>query len=449
MNMSRSQCCAWISTTSRRSTTLLGHPAGDELLIRVAGRLTRYLGDAHLVARLGGDEFAVLINGSGQDAVSAAGRILDAFDSPIVVEGRALTVRPSIGFTFTTAESSQTTVDDLLRQADLAMYAAKREGGGCVRSFVPALQNLYELTRSRVPAVADPPRPVASAAEPALSTGTPRQTPRVVWLALGVVALGIVVYSISTQLRALPGRDVLYDSWLYPGLMLASAGLVAARAWRVAAERWGWFLIAAGMACSAVGDVVYELSVPTGQSPNAADPLYLAFYPLVYGGLVLLTKTRLQRVPHPIRLDALVAGFTLAAAGAALMVGPIAAATSGSLATVVVGLAYPAGDVLLLALAAGMVAIFGWRTERRWGLLVAGFMVMGGRGHDVPVPDGAGILHRGHLDRHVVVGGGPVGSRCQLAAGVRRAVPYDAGLGSLVPALACTVARAGGVDPRQ
>ncbi len=52
----------------------LGHPAGDELLIRVAGRLTRYLGDAHLVARLGGDEFAVLINGSGQDAVSAAGR---------------------------------------------------------------------------------------------------------------------------------------------------------------------------------------------------------------------------------------------------------------------------------------------------------------------------------------------------------------------------------------
>ena len=156
----------------------LGHPAGDELLIRVAGRLTRYLGDAHLVARLGGDEFAVLINGSGQDAVSAAGRTLDAFDSPIVVEGIALTVRPSIGFTFTTAESSRTTVDDLLRQADLAMYAAKRDGGGCVRSFVPALQNLYELTRSRVPAVADPPRPVASAAEPALSTGTPRQTPR-------------------------------------------------------------------------------------------------------------------------------------------------------------------------------------------------------------------------------------------------------------------------------
>ncbi len=350
-----------------------------------------------------------------------------------------MTVRPSIGFTFTTAESSRTTVDDLLRQADLAMYAAKRDGGGCVRSFVPALQNLYELTRSRVPAVADPPRPVASAAEPALSTGTPRQTPRVVWWALGVVFLGIVVYVISTQVRALPGRDVLYDGWLYPGLMLASAGLVAVRAWRVAAERWGWLLIAAGMACTALGDVVYELCVPTGQSPNAADPLYLAFYPLVYGGLVLLTKTRLQRVPHAIRLDALVAGFTLAAVGAALMVGPIAAATSGSLATVVVGLAYPAGDVLLLALAAGMVAIFGWRTERRWGLLVAGFTSWAVADTVYLFQTAQGTYIEGTwIDMFWLVAALLVAAASWLPASVGQ-LRTTPSLGSMIPALVCTV----------
>lgn len=74
---------------------VLGHPAGDELLIRVAGRLTRFVGDAHLVARLGGDEFAVLVDGPLEDAVSAADRVLDAFSSPIVIDGLALTVRPA------------------------------------------------------------------------------------------------------------------------------------------------------------------------------------------------------------------------------------------------------------------------------------------------------------------------------------------------------------------
>ncbi len=124
----------------------LGHPAGDELLVRVAERLTTAIGEAGTVARLGGDEFAVLIEGSVERSQAAAHCVLETFTAPIVIDGVPIQVRPSIGYTVATA--LRCTVDDLLRHADLAMYAAKREGGQCVRSFVPDLPLPYELPRT-------------------------------------------------------------------------------------------------------------------------------------------------------------------------------------------------------------------------------------------------------------------------------------------------------------
>src|SRR6185437_1922999 len=123
------------------------------------------------------------------------------------------------------------------------------------------------------------------------------------------------------------------------------------------------------------GDVVYCLWVPPGRSPSVADPLYLAFYPLVYGGLLLLMRTRLKRVPRPIRLDSLVCGLAMAAAAGALAAGPMHKAALRAPDTVWVGMLYPWGDLVLLALAAGMLPILGWRNEFRWSLLVAGFIL--------------------------------------------------------------------------
>jgi hypothetical protein len=80
-------------------------------------------------------------------------------------------------------------------------------------------------------------------------------------------------------------------------------------------------------------------------------------------------------VPSAIRLDALVVGLTAAAAAAALTSGSITANLSSSPVTVLVGLAYPAASMLLLALATATLAILGWRADRRWGLLVAGFVL--------------------------------------------------------------------------
>ncbi len=395
----------------------LGHPAGDELLVRVAGRLTAALGDEVTIARLGGDEFAVLLEGSVEESQAAAHLVLEAFSAVIVIDGVPIEVRPSIGLSVATAASTGT-IDQLLRHADLAMYTAKREGGQCIRSFVPDLPFPYtfpQFADSAVSALkgkgADraPTSAAASAyhalagnsgrsgafgsettvapalkpiAEAATSTrdrqhDTPtgiRWPPTSIRIAMAVLAMGVIAFTLTSVLNPHASHSVFFAKSLYSALNLWAAGLIAARAHRVTADRLAWSLIAAGMACSALGDVVYALWVPSGQSPSAADPEYLVFYPFVYAGLLLLMRTRLKRVPIPIRLDSVVCGLAVAAVAAALTAGPIHAAAARAPATVLVGLVYPWGDLVLLALAASMLPIVGWRDGFRWVLLVVGFI---------------------------------------------------------------------------
>jgi diguanylate cyclase (GGDEF)-like protein len=363
----------------------LGHPAGDELLIRVAERLSASVRGTDTVARLGGDEFALLLEGPVEDTVVAAERIVDSFAEPIVVDGVALAVRPSVGLTLATADMSQTTVNSLVRQADLAMYAAKRDGGGCLRSFVPDLPNPYELP-GRSPIVVEPPAMPEEAAttlhnddgpeerRPEGVPEQPRSPPLGVRVTLIALLAGLVVFALSTVLRERPGRSVLIycvDS----ALLLSAAGLVAARSWRVAAERWPWLFIAAGMTASGLAMALYAVLVPAGQVPSIADPLSIAFYPLVFAGLLLLIRQRLRYVPRAVRFDAVVVGLTVAALTSALASRPVESVTSSSPATVFIRNVYPAAGLLLLGITAGSIAILGWRAERRWALLIAGIVL--------------------------------------------------------------------------
>ena len=117
----------------------LGHAAGDEMLVAVAGRLTGVLRAADTVARLGGDEFAVLIDGPTTEAaaVAAAERILAALAEPIPVGGRAVVAAASIGLALSSAAVTGAT--DLLRNADVAMYRAKSGGKGRLAVFEPSM----------------------------------------------------------------------------------------------------------------------------------------------------------------------------------------------------------------------------------------------------------------------------------------------------------------------
>ncbi|OBK74358.1 hypothetical protein A5651_10800 [Mycobacterium sp. 1274761.0] len=362
----------------------LGHPAGDELLIRVAERLRGTLRSPWIIARLGGDEFAAL--GEGHlDALAAANSVLDAFAAPIAIEGIPQTVRPSVGLTIAAASSEQTS-DDLLLNADLAMYAAKRDGGGCVRSFVPDLPVPWELDQ-----VPDADVLQGNSDEPAPSMGDLQQrngrdvvthvhrdggwAPIGVRAAIGVLAFGVVIFTASVLLRGDVGTIVAFDNFLYPAMSIAAAAIVFWRVVSTREERVPCLLIGIGMASLAVADVVYAASVSEGQMISVADVFYLAFYPLVYAGLLVLLRQRLKRVPTALRLDSLICALTLGAVAVAVATGPIEAALHGQPGTVLIGLAYPVGDLFLLALTAGMLPLLGWRAEMRWGLLIVAFMI--------------------------------------------------------------------------
>ncbi|HWM09788.1 MAG TPA: EAL domain-containing protein [Solirubrobacteraceae bacterium] len=106
----------------------LGHAGGDELLVLVARRLRSCLRSADTAARLGGDEFAVLLEGvpDVDHVVAVAQRILDAFNEPYQVGGLPIPLRTSVGVAIGVAQTIS--ADELLRNADIAMYAAKRAG---------------------------------------------------------------------------------------------------------------------------------------------------------------------------------------------------------------------------------------------------------------------------------------------------------------------------------
>jgi diguanylate cyclase (GGDEF)-like protein len=115
----------------------LGHPAGDTLLAECAQRLTANVRSSDTLARLGGDEFAVLLEGHSEDAHVIARRINRAFDEPFVIDGHELLIRPSIGLAVASPDGRETSADALLRQADVAMYSAKRSRTGGVHTFSP------------------------------------------------------------------------------------------------------------------------------------------------------------------------------------------------------------------------------------------------------------------------------------------------------------------------
>ncbi|MFC4071415.1 putative bifunctional diguanylate cyclase/phosphodiesterase [Actinoplanes subglobosus] len=111
----------------------LGHGIGDALLVAVAARLEGAVRTHDTVARLGGDEFVVVLEDIDPEAAEAAAyRMIAALAEPVVAEGHELLVRASIGLAH--GHTGQDAAD-LLRRADIAMYAAKHDGGGNVQSY--------------------------------------------------------------------------------------------------------------------------------------------------------------------------------------------------------------------------------------------------------------------------------------------------------------------------
>ena len=117
----------------------LGHAAGDALLREVGGRIRTCIRAADTAARLGGDEFAVLLEDVDEATVAdVADRIMHDLESPFALEGKEVFVRASMGIAFGDADlRGERGAEELLRNADVAMYTAKEKGKGRYQVFEP------------------------------------------------------------------------------------------------------------------------------------------------------------------------------------------------------------------------------------------------------------------------------------------------------------------------
>jgi len=130
----------------------LGHHAGDQLIVAVADILRSCMRFEDLAVRLGGDEFAILVDETDRDGVEALGeRLLAALAAPVMIAGHRTVPSASIGIALGRA-SGRGDVEELLRNADLAMYQAKRQGK---RAYVIYHPDMHAAMLDRLELAAD------------------------------------------------------------------------------------------------------------------------------------------------------------------------------------------------------------------------------------------------------------------------------------------------------
>ncbi len=133
----------------KETNDTLGHAAGDHVLVKTAERMQDSCRGSDLCVRMGGDEFIVIVNGitETEDINRVAGRVMDRINAPVDFEGATIEVRCSGGIAVFPVDAQGT--EELLVHADLALYNAKKAGGGSFRFFSEELRMELE-NRKRI-----------------------------------------------------------------------------------------------------------------------------------------------------------------------------------------------------------------------------------------------------------------------------------------------------------
>jgi diguanylate cyclase len=170
---------------------------------------------------------------------------------------------------------------------------------------------------------------------------------------------------------------VVYDVVLYNLVYGGAAVVCLLAARRNRRERLAWTSLAAAIALTTAGNLVYTLVIaPMAEEPypSLSDFLYLAYFLPLYLTLIGLIRTRVARFHASMWLDGLIGALGASAVAVALLLGPALEVTEGDRAAVLTNLAYPTGDVVLLALLVAVSAILGVRRDRTLLLFGAGIV---------------------------------------------------------------------------
>ena len=200
-----------------------------------------------------------------------------------------------------------------------------------------------------------------------------RRMAALVWW--GLIGVALLAYAAHVVLGLAGGAHDLFDGAVYTAIVLAASLGILARGVLVAGERLAWTLIGLGALVWSVGELYWwrvMADLPDPPFPSIADALYLALFPPLYAGLVLLVRHRVGHFHASQWLDGVAGTLMVAAFGAGVVLPPVVAAGEGNAAEVATNLAYPLGDLVVLALLAALAALTGWRPGRSVGLLALG-----------------------------------------------------------------------------
>ncbi len=176
-----------------------------------------------------------------------------------------------------------------------------------------------------------------------------------------------------------PGLDTAINGVAYDAVVVCAGLACLTRAFRGGPERGAWLAIGASILAWAAAEIWWTLYIEGNANapyPSPADIGYLAFYPLAVLGLYLLVRARAVELDRRLWMDGLIAALGTGALGAAVIFEFVADRAEGTTVEVATTLAYPFGDVLLVSLIVGIIALTRWRPGRTWTLLLGGLAVM-------------------------------------------------------------------------
>ncbi|HET9164002.1 MAG TPA: GGDEF domain-containing protein [Solirubrobacterales bacterium] len=198
--------------------------------------------------------------------------------------------------------------------------------------------------------------------------------------ALAVLLLGgTVLVALHYWLGVGRNLDFAIGNVVYDAVVLGAGVACIVRASLFGRERSAWLLIGASILVWGAAEVYWTVAIegnPNAPYPSPADIGYLLFYPLAYAGIGLLVRARAHEINWRLWMDGVIAALGTAALGAAFVFDFVAEKTEGTPIQKITTMAYPLGDIGMLALVVGVVALTGWRPGRTWSLLLAGLAAL-------------------------------------------------------------------------
>jgi hypothetical protein len=201
----------------------------------------------------------------------------------------------------------------------------------------------------------------------------PSRIRRIAAATMGLLGAALVAEAVLLATGAARGSLETPSTVIYDGIVVGAAFLCGLRAASRAEDRAAWTLLSLALTSWALGELYWDVVIgPSNNAPipSPSDVFWLLFYPPAYVALARLTRTRLRQLPAAVLLDGLIGAFGVASVFAAVIFDTVLRHTHGRFGVVATGLAYPVGDLVLLALLVSVAVACGHALRSRAFLLI-------------------------------------------------------------------------------